>query len=45
MFASTGEPSNPAEVLHDHNWKKAMDIAFDALKKNKTLTPCSSSKG
>jgi hypothetical protein len=36
QLASSGEPLNLIEALHDSNWKKAMDNEFDALVKNKT---------
>ena len=36
MLASSGEPLNLSEALNDSNWKKAMDIEFDALVANKT---------
>jgi hypothetical protein len=45
MLTTTGEPSNLSEALSDKCWKKAMDIEFDALVKNKTLAPSSTSEG
>jgi hypothetical protein len=36
MFSITGEPSNLAQALLDSNWKKAMDVEYDAPVKNKT---------
>jgi hypothetical protein len=35
-FASSGEPQNLDEALHDKNWKHAMDLEYDALMQNKT---------
>jgi hypothetical protein len=35
-FTSSGEPRNLEEVLHDKNWKEAMDFKYTALMKNKT---------
>jgi hypothetical protein len=36
MHLSTGEPTNLAEALSNNNWKKAMDIEFAVLTRNKT---------
>jgi hypothetical protein len=36
LLAAVGEPSTVNEALGDKKWKKAMDIEFDALVKNKT---------
>ena len=36
LLASTGEPSNLEEALHDENWRQAMDAESIALQRNKT---------
>jgi hypothetical protein len=36
MLALTDEPLNLIEDLNDNNWKKAIDIEFDSLEKNRT---------
>jgi hypothetical protein len=36
MISITGEPSNLSQALLDNNWKKAMDVDYDALMRNKT---------
>jgi hypothetical protein len=36
MLSITGEPHNLSQALLDSNWKKAMDVEYDALVKNKT---------
>jgi hypothetical protein len=36
MHLSTGELTNLAEALSNNNWKKAMDIEFAVLTRNKT---------
>jgi hypothetical protein len=36
MHVSVDEPLNLVAALGDDNWKKAMDVEYDALMKNKT---------
>ena len=35
-FGSSGEPQNLLEALSNDNWKKAMNIEYEALMKNQT---------
>jgi hypothetical protein len=36
LLTTSGEPSSVNKALIDKHWKKAMDLEYDALVKNKT---------
>jgi hypothetical protein len=35
LYTSIGEPQTPDEAFGNENWKKAMDVKYEALQNNK----------